>query len=476
MPWFALLAALGVGLLLVERGPAVRLPAIFVTLVGVVPLAAGQGPALGSIERHPALAVAAGAAALGVLVLGTACALRWPIVVPVAGLVFALRMPLANPIRPIHYLVPLYLVLLSGLAALVVESVRRRAVPPGLGPIGWLLAAHLVLAAASLQWTGDLTRGSFEIVATYAPLGLLAGFVARMQGARRFLVAVPSVQIVVATVMGVVAVIEHVRRHNYVTNDKVDVTYAYSGLFRANSLLYDPSMFGRVEVLALVTIVSLAVAGRARVSTLVALLTAPVMFAGIVFSVSQTSFAALAGGLAMIAAILWRRRVAIALGVGVLLVAAGVLLTQPQVGKAIARSLDKATSSRLGLAERGTSTFAHHALVGVGLGGFGVATGSTASERARIAPHNVVVDVASELGVGGLVLFLATLAVIAWHIRRIVDPVLRMILAASLTALVVHGLAYDQFFADPTWWAIAAIAGTATLVPRPAASVEVVPA
>ena len=53
MPWFALVAALGVGLLLVERGPVVRLPAIALTLVGVVPLAADQGPSLASsIHLH----------------------------------------------------------------------------------------------------------------------------------------------------------------------------------------------------------------------------------------------------------------------------------------------------------------------------------------------------------------------------------------------------------------------------------------
>ena len=73
-------------------------------------------------------------------------------------------------------------------------------------------------------------------------------------------------------------------------------------------------------------------------------------------------------------------------------------------------------------------------------------------------------------------LFLTTIGVIALRVRRIVDPALRMILAASLTALVVHGLAYDQFFADPTWWAIAAIAGTAALVARPAPGPSAVPA
>jgi hypothetical protein len=49
---------------------------------------------------------------------------------------------------------------------------------------------------------------------------------------------------------------------------------------------------------------------------------------------------------------------------------------------------------------------------------------------------------------------------------------LRAILAADLVALLVHGLGYDQFFSDPTFWGIAAIAGACAVraVPEEAAA------
>ena len=90
--------------------------------------------------------------------------------VPLAGLVIALRFPL-EPVRPAHFLLPLYGVLACGLAALAWSTLRRRATPPDLGPVGIALAAYLVFAAASLSWTFDLDRGVFAMAATYIRSG-----------------------------------------------------------------------------------------------------------------------------------------------------------------------------------------------------------------------------------------------------------------------------------------------------------------
>jgi hypothetical protein len=59
-------------------------------------------------------------------------------------------------------------------------------------------------------------------------------------------------------------------------------------------------------------------------------------------------------------------------------------------------------------------------------------------------------------------------------LRRVPSVALRAILAADLVALLVHGLGYDQFFSDPTFWGIAAIAGACAL--RPVAEVAQEPA
>jgi O-antigen ligase len=475
LPIAGLVAALGVALLLVERGAALRLAGIAAAVVGSIPLIGAQAPGLAeTFDRSPLLVVAAAVGGAGAFVVGTAAALRWPWAVPIAGLVIALRFPLGNPIRPAHFLLPLYGVLACGLAALVWSTVRRRADPPGLGPVGIVLAAYLVFAAASLSWTFDLERGVFALAATYIPLGVLASLTARAARARPFLTTLPYVQVGVAVVLAVVAIWEWFAKTTIVANPKIEIANAYSDLFRVNSLLVDPSLFGRIEVFALLTITGLALFGPRRRVVVGAALLAPVIFIGMAFSFSQTSFMALAAGVWVLSLFAWRRLVAIAMAVVVVVVALGVAISQPQVVNALNRSLDKASSSRSSLAERGSETFGAHPFAGVGLGGFGAATGKTDFEKRHIAPHNIVVDVASELGIVGIGLFLALLATITVALRRVPSVALRAILAADLVALLVHGLGYDQFFSDPTFWGIAAIAGACTM--RPVAEVAQEPA
>ena len=476
LPIAGLVAALGVALLLVERGATLRLAGIATAVAGSVPLINAQAPGLSdAVDRSPLLVTAAGVGGVGAFVLGTAVALRWPWLVPIAGLVIALRFPLSNPVRPAHFLLPLYGVLACGLAALAWSTLRRRGTPPDLGPVGIALAAYLVFAAASLSWTFDLDRGVFALAATYIPLGVLASLTARAARMRPFLRTLPVVQVALAFVLAVVAIWEWFTKTTIVANPKIEISNAYSDLFRVNSLLVDPSLFGRIEVFALLTITGLCVFGPGRRLAVGAALLAPVIFIGMAFSFSQTSFMALAAGVWVLSFLAWRRVVAVAAGLAVLLVAVGVAISQPQVVDALNHSLDKASSSRASLAERGSETFGAHPVAGVGLGGFGAATGKTDFEKRHIAPHNIVVDVASELGIVGIGLFLALLTTVAVALRRVPSVTLRAILAADLVALLVHGLGYDQFFSDPTFWGIAAIAGACALRPVPEVAAEAAP-
>ena len=286
------------------------------------------------------------------------------------------------------------------------------------------------------------------------------------------MVALPSVQVVLAVILAGVAIWEWFAKTTIVENAKIEIANAYSDLFRVNSLLFDPSLFGRVEVFALLTITGLCVFGARRPVVLAGAAAAPVIFLGMAFSFSQTSFMALAAGVWVLALLAWRRAVAIGAGLAVIVVAIGLAASQPQVEKAFHQSVDRASSSRTSLAERGSETFGSHPIAGVGLGGFGAATGKTDLEKRRIAPHNIVVDVASELGIVGLALFATLLGTIAVALRRVPNVTLRAILAADLVALLVHGLGYDQFFSDPTFWGIAAIAGACALRAVPVEDAE----
>ena len=96
-------AACGVALLLIERDARLRALAVALIATGLVPLGASQGPSLSHAVAHrPVMVAAAIVAVVGLGVLGVAVALRWPWLVPIAGIVAALRFPLANPIRPVR--------------------------------------------------------------------------------------------------------------------------------------------------------------------------------------------------------------------------------------------------------------------------------------------------------------------------------------------------------------------------------------
>jgi O-antigen ligase len=149
----------------------------------------------------------------------------------------------------------------------------------------------------------------------------------------------------------------------------------------------------------------------------------------------------------------------------VLVVVVGLAISQPQVVHVLHSSINKASSSRVGLAERGGQTFLDHPAFGVGVGGFAQATGRTAQERETIAPHNVIIGAAAELGVVGLCLLAVVVACIFRAVRRVPDRAWRVVLAASLVALAVHALAYAQLFTDPTAWIAAALGPALAALP-----------
>ena len=126
--------------------------------------------------------------------------------------------------------------------------------------------------------------------------------------------------------------------------------------------------------------------------------------------------------------------------------------------------VQKASSARLGLVQRSIDLFEAHPIQGSGLGAFATATG-----KKKAAPHNVVSGTAAELGIVGALTLLAVLMSVLWAIRNRrpdADRPTHLILAALFATIFVHALAYDNFFADPAMWVVAALlASGAGLLP-----------
>jgi O-antigen ligase len=461
LPYGASIGAVGVALLLVARPAVLRLAGLVLLAVGLVPLILHEQPGIGDrLQAHPILAPPAAVAAVVLLVVGATIALRWPWLVVAGCLIAGLRLPLRNPPSPADHLLPLYAFLACGLVAHGYEVARRRARPPALGVVGPALALWVVLASVSLFWTSNLDKGAFSVIDVALPFGALAALVGSLGLERVWPARLGRLQVGLALLFSLVACYQW-QAHDLFSNRKLEVDNAYASFYRVNSLFFDPSLFGRFQALAILSVVGLLLLSHRLPRAWLYVLVSAAIFVGLALSYSQSSLLALDVGLVVLAGIVWRGRAI----VGMAALAAVVLLASLAVPttrhKIFHTSLSGITSNRSSILSKGVDAFGRHPLAGSGLGSFSRSAGTTPQERARIAPHNVVLQEAVELGVLGLIALAAIiLAVLRLLLRPIDDArgqMLRLVLAAELAAILVSSLFYASLFEDPIAWVAVAL-------------------
>ena len=184
------------------------------------------------------------------------------------------------------------------------------------------------------------------------------------------------------------------------------------------------------------------------------------LLAGLVTSFSQSSIAALLLGLAVLAAYRWDVRATVYVALGLVAIAAVVVLAAPSnlhFGlKGSSGSTSNATSGRTKLISGGLELFADRPLYGYGSGSFETEYkrhSNTDSENATSASHTIPITVAAEQGLIGFALYVALLisafAVLFTAAGR--SPP-RIALAACFAALVLHTFTYADFLEDPATW------------------------
>ena len=172
------------------------------------------------------------------------------------------------------------------------------------------------------------------------------------------------IAIALATIFAIVGLIEEATHKLLFYSSGVQISNAYSNFFRVTSLFRDPSLFGRHVVLAIAVL--LVVLWYRRVHVVVVLGFVAVLFAGLFFSYSQSSFAALFAvtiGVTLVAGDRAVRAIVAVAAVAVVLVGAGFVAS-----KVAHASTRRATSDRSRRVELTAKVFVHHPLAGVGLG------------------------------------------------------------------------------------------------------------
>jgi O-antigen ligase len=341
----------------------------------------------------------------------------------------------------------------------------------------WPLAAYVGWTGLSVAWSKDVQQGAIELLAFYVPFTLLAIAVARLPWSKVGVRALYAEVTLMAVVFSAIGFYQYDTRDIF-QNPKVIYANAYAPFFRVNSVFWDPSVYGRFLVVAMIPSLVLIVRGRSPRLALAAAAAVVVTWFGLLISFSQSSFAALLVVVLALAFVAWKWRafVAVVLAVAVL---AGISVAQPQIRRSIQHhttgGLNNATSGRFSLVANGIRIAAHHPVLGVGVGGFKRAYADRVhlkgKDPKKAASHNTPVTVAAETGIVGLGLFawllVATLRE-AWRRRGQAA----LVAGIGIAAILVHSLFYNAFFEDPMTWALFGLVALTAWKPSPAPELE----
>ncbi len=448
-----------------RRRPALVAAVVFAALA--LGLVIG-GQVKDAVDGRLALLGGAVVAGLAALAAGAWIFRRWPgAIVLCAVAALPVRIPLTIGGETANLLLPLYGVIACGVVARV--GLPRSAPPvrrgTGVELVERVLAGVVVLYAAQAIYSTDVEAAVKDICFFYVPFALLFRLLLDATWTPRLLRWAFGLTLGLALLCAGVGLYEYAARHLLLANEKVLTANELKPYFRVNSLFFDPNIYGRFLALAMVLVAGVLLWASQRRVVIGCALALAVLWAGLVPSLSESSFAALAVGLVVLAALRWRvKPVLLTAGVLVVAAAAAALAAPGSVGLG-SRSFDdlnKATSGRADLIKGGLEMARDRPLAGFGSGSFAEryrARKHLLSPRSPAESHTIPVTVAAEQGIIGLAAYLL-LVVLALRLQlrgaRVSLP--RAAVAAAFAALVVHTLVYAAFLEDPLTWALLAAA------------------
>jgi hypothetical protein len=357
-------------------------------------------------------------------------------------------------------LLPLYGVLAAAALALVWRLVRTEEHGEVTREIAFPVAAFVAFASISYLWTSATAPARNLLEYFVLPFVILVAVVARSPFPAWAPRVLGVLAIALASLFAVIGLVEEATHRLIYYTSSVEVGNAYSSFFRVTSLFRDPSLYGRHVVLGIgvaLVLVWYRRIGLALGGGLVALL-----FAGLFFSYSQSSFAALFAIALFTVAVAGDRPVRIAAtAITIVILAGGAVYGIHKLSTSSTQRVTSDRSRRVALTAR---VFVHHPIVGVGIGSQPRASQQISSEGGAptlFVSHTTPLTVAAELGVIGLALYALLLGGAAAALARVrrFDPVLGLSLAAVFVGLFVHSAFYSGFFEDPMTWLVLGLAG-----------------
>ncbi len=393
---------------------------------------------------------------------------RVPAAFPIAVVAtLPFRIPLSIGGATASLLLPLYLVVAGGAIAWLAPRLRAEGPESGderpVGGLEWTLAVVLVLYAVQSAWSSDPDRALENVLFFYIPFAVGYVLLSRFDWTPKLAARVLAVLAALAVVLTSIGFVEFATRH-LLLNPKVIAANQVNDYFRVNSLFFDPNIFGRFLAIVIVLLVAWICWEKRQKAVAAGALVIAFLFGGLLTTLSQSSYAALLAGLAMLAALRWSVRWTVAVVAVAAVLAAGALAAGTGVLEG-GDDASRATSGRSALVTGGVELFAERPVVGWGAGSFALEyreAENVSAAKAASASHTIPVTVAAEQGVIGLAAYLALLFFAFSRclrgIRAAPNLAIRAAIAAAFTALVVHTLVYAAFLEDPITWVLLAAA------------------
>ena len=476
------LAALAAAALLAPRArprAAAMLAALVLTPVLLI-AEIWSSPQVAGIRDRPLLALAGTAVALAVIAGLAVLMARRPGVLAVAAVAaLPFRVPIESGGSTANLLVPLYVVIGAGALAWLVPRLRdvEDYDPPRQNArLEWLLLGFVALYAVQSAYSPDTAKALEQVVFFYVPFALLFALLRELEWSPRLLKVCFGVTVGLALVFAGIGFVEYQMRE-LLLNPKVISSNQFEEYFRVNSLFFDPNIYGRFLALVMLGLAGVLLwVSRTRV-VVAAVVALVILWGGLLLTLSQSSFAALLAGLAVLAALRFRMRWTVA-AVAVLAAAAVVVVVAfsgaLRIDFTSTDSLDQATSGRYDLMAGGVTLARERPLLGWGSGAFSHAyrrQERASSAQAVSASHTIPITVFAEQGIVGLAVYLALLAA---ALARLLSGARswwpRAVIAACFVALVVHTWLYAAFLEDPITWTLLGVGvalarGAASAVP-----------
>jgi len=473
----ALLACGGAGVALVLRDPRARYAAVGLGLVAAVGLIVGE---VWDQERFADLRGEPGAVVLGLLLagmaLGAAGALfvRNPAVFAIAAVaVLPLRLPVQVGDETNFLLVPLYGVIAGGWlrGAWLVARGRAEELQSPSSPRAsdspasrWLciaLAAALVAYALAAAWSEDPRNAVVTVSFFLTPFAVLLVLLRDLRWYRKLVAQALVAFAAACAVFAGIALWQYVARDLFLNKELQDANQLHL-YFRVNSVFRDPNVLGRYLALAIVALGAWVAWQRPPRQAIAGALVAAFLLAALAVTFSQTSFAALIAGLALLVWLrLGLRGAALATGLVIAAVGAMAVVGVPS-DDSIQRERDdlgETSSGRAGLIEGGIDLFEEKPVAGWGSGSFAVSFRREIARIEKPVSHTEPVTVAAEQGVIGLIPYVAIVLLSALVMIRpwpASDPARAGVLACY-AALLIHTLGYAAFLTDPITWTLLAL-------------------